>query len=370
MSAFVHASLVAGVALAAIPVIIHLIMRQTPKHIVFPALRLIRERQKRSRKRLKIRNWLLLAARMALIALMALALARPRLYSQTTLGDREVPTALAFVFDTSLSMEYKEKEKTRLREAQDRALEILKKTHESSRVFVIDSAEAILPMAMSPAAARKRIESLTIRPVNRPLNGAIGLAYRAIAPLDLPRHEVYVLTDLARSAWTLDQPVEGLEALKNVKGGIATYILRLSPKDLRDVAVVEAEPSSAIVAQDEPVAIKGRVRSIGPAAKRVVELWIDGRKKDQKLIAIPANGEVEIPEFHTAKLSPGFHQGEIRLGGEPDPLERDDRRYFTLDVQPALKVLLVADQDREARFVHNALEPAALRPGGAPPARG
>src|SRR3954451_2640542 len=98
----VHTGLAAGTALAAVPVILHLFMRQTPKHVVFPALRLIRERQKRSRKRLRIRNWLLLLARMPLIALMALALARPRLYSQTSLGDQEVPTALAFVFDTSL----------------------------------------------------------------------------------------------------------------------------------------------------------------------------------------------------------------------------------------------------------------------------
>src|SRR3954452_5612735 len=103
----VHTGLVAGAALAALPVILHLFMKQTPKHVVFPALRLIRERQKRSRKRLRVRNWLLLLARMARIALMARARARPRLYSQTSLGDQEVPTALALVVDTSLSMGYK-----------------------------------------------------------------------------------------------------------------------------------------------------------------------------------------------------------------------------------------------------------------------
>src|SRR5690348_10280126 len=117
---FVTAGLTAGAALAAIPVIIHLIMRQTPKHVIFPALRLIKERQKQSKKRLRIRNWLLLVARMVLIALMALALARPRLYSQTSLGDREVETALGLVFDTSYSMQYKEKDKTRLEEAKER----------------------------------------------------------------------------------------------------------------------------------------------------------------------------------------------------------------------------------------------------------
>src|SRR3954451_16356603 len=103
----VHTGLAAGAALAAVPVILHLFMRRTPKHIVFPALRLIRERQKRSRKRLRIKNWLLLLARMAILALMALALARPSLFSQSSLGDQEVPTALGLVFDTSLSMGYK-----------------------------------------------------------------------------------------------------------------------------------------------------------------------------------------------------------------------------------------------------------------------
>src|SRR6187431_2669183 len=101
-----HAGLAAGAALAALPVILHLFMKQTPKRVVFPALRLIRERQKRSKKRLRVKNWLLLLARMALVALMALALARPRIHATANLGTGDEPTAIAFVFDTSLSMSY------------------------------------------------------------------------------------------------------------------------------------------------------------------------------------------------------------------------------------------------------------------------
>src|SRR6516225_9902060 len=139
----IHAGLAAGAALAVLPVILHLFMRQTPKHIIFPAVRLIRERQKRSRKRLRIKNWLLLLARMAVLALMALALARPRLYSQVPLGDDTVPTALGLIFDTSLSMEYKDKDKTRLDEAKERAREIVQKLPDSSLVFVVDSGEPV-----------------------------------------------------------------------------------------------------------------------------------------------------------------------------------------------------------------------------------
>ena len=118
-SVFLNAGLVAGVFLAAVPVLLHLFMRQTPKHVIFPALQLIKERQKRSKKRLKIKNWLLLLARMLLLALMALALARPRINAKATTG--EGPMAAAFLFDTSPSMGYKEGNRTRLDEAKDRA---------------------------------------------------------------------------------------------------------------------------------------------------------------------------------------------------------------------------------------------------------
>src|SRR3954451_5566710 len=163
-----HAGLAAGAALAALPVILHLFMKQTPKRVIFPALQLIRERQKRSQKKLKVKNWLLLLARMALVALMALALARPRLFSQTSLGDQEVPTAIGLVFDTSLSMGYKAKpDRSLLDEAKERAYDILKKTPDTSQIFVVDSAEPGAP-GLSPAQARKRIEGLALHAANRP----------------------------------------------------------------------------------------------------------------------------------------------------------------------------------------------------------
>ena len=145
-----HAGLAAGAALAALPVLLHLFMRQTPKHIIFPALRLIQERQRRSKKRLRVRNWLLLLARMLILALMALALARPRVYTQIPLGDESVPTALGLVIDTSLSMNFKDRDKTRLDEAKERAREIIGKVPDSSLVFVVDSADPRRSVRIAP----------------------------------------------------------------------------------------------------------------------------------------------------------------------------------------------------------------------------
>src|SRR5438067_13740513 len=75
--AFVNLSLLVGGVLIAIPVVLHLIMRQRPKQFVFPALRFIHERRLANQRKLQLRHWLLLALRCAAVGLLALAVARP-----------------------------------------------------------------------------------------------------------------------------------------------------------------------------------------------------------------------------------------------------------------------------------------------------
>ena len=76
---FLHAALLGGLALTAVPVLMHLLLKQQPKRIDFPALRLVRSRSKRNTQRLRIRHLLLLLLRMLLIAGMVFAAARPLL---------------------------------------------------------------------------------------------------------------------------------------------------------------------------------------------------------------------------------------------------------------------------------------------------
>jgi len=50
---FLHVLLLGGTLLAAAPVILHLVMRQQPKLLEFPALRFIRQRRESNRRRLR-----------------------------------------------------------------------------------------------------------------------------------------------------------------------------------------------------------------------------------------------------------------------------------------------------------------------------
>ncbi len=370
-----NAGLAGGAALAAVPLILHLLMRQTPKHVIFPALRLIRERQKQSKKRLRVKNWLLLLARMALFALMALALARPSLHRETEGGGENVDTAIALVVDTSLSMQYTEKGNDRLQEAKLRAADILKKATDRSEVFVIDSADADRPPPVSPTLALKQVEALTLRDANRRLNSSIVQAYAAVGGSQLQRKEIYVLTDLARSAWDFGSTAIADAAKRSSaqKASVNAFVLRLTPKEVQDVAVVSAEPASTVAIQGEPLEIKVKVRSAGPKATRVAKLFLDkdaaGKDipRDSHPIELEGNGEREFSLFTPAALGPGLHQGAIRLEGGTDFMEFDDIRYFSFTVQPAQRVLIVSDALIDAIYAHKALEPDPDKSGPPPP---
>lgn len=66
-----------GAGLVALPVILHLIMQQKPRHFVFPALQFIRQRLSTNQRRLRVRHWILLLLRCLGVFLIALAFAKP-----------------------------------------------------------------------------------------------------------------------------------------------------------------------------------------------------------------------------------------------------------------------------------------------------
>lgn len=185
----------------------------------------------------------------------------------------------------------------------------------------------------------------------------MGQAYAAVAECERPVRVVYVLTDLAPTAWHPDQPAEGLDRITRVKEGkgakIATFVWRLTPAEIHNVAVDSAEPSSSVATQGEPVEVRARIRSIGKEpVTRLVEFELDGLKKGEKTVVVPEKGQQEVVFTTSPRLQDGeVHAGKIKLSGTPDPFERDDERYFVFKVRPPLKVLLVSDVAYDAEFV-------------------
>jgi hypothetical protein len=72
-----HPAILYGLGLVALPVLLHLLMKQKPKKLLFPALQLIANRRKQNVNRMRLRHFWLLLLRMLVIGLLVFAIARP-----------------------------------------------------------------------------------------------------------------------------------------------------------------------------------------------------------------------------------------------------------------------------------------------------
>src|SRR5829696_2251949 len=109
-----NAILVAGAALVGLPILLHLIMKQEPKRLSFPAFRFLTQRLKTNQRKLRLRHFILLVLRMLLIALFCLTLYQPTLKSDQLNIRGEQPVAVVIIIDTTPSMGYVSNGETRL----------------------------------------------------------------------------------------------------------------------------------------------------------------------------------------------------------------------------------------------------------------
>src|SRR5829696_3227150 len=157
---FLTPMLLAGTALVAIPIALHLVMRRQPKELVFPALQFVQQRRDANRRKMKLRHLLLLALRCLLVAGLATALARPTLKGTGLKGKEGAPLAVSLVLDNSLRMQYVHQNRSRLEQATQTALELVEKLPEEATVAVCDLGRAANGFAPDLSAAASRLRTL------------------------------------------------------------------------------------------------------------------------------------------------------------------------------------------------------------------
>ena len=98
---FLNPALLAGLAAATVPIIIHFLSRRRTRRVAFSDLRFLREEEAQQAQRRGVQRWLLLLLRMLIIICLALAAARPHWGGLPGGGGRTV----LFVVDASASMQ-------------------------------------------------------------------------------------------------------------------------------------------------------------------------------------------------------------------------------------------------------------------------
>lgn len=333
---FLFPAILGAAGLAAAPIIIHLILKTKARRIVFPALQFVKKTHHANINRLRLKHLILLALRMMVIVMAATLLARAEIPSWQAVAERNVPTAAVIVLDDSGSMTYRRQGQPLIGWARQQAAAALKAMPAGSRVALIGSSGRGVDTMLDPAQCAAGLGQWSPTPGRQSLAAAVARATRLVQQCELKRKEVYVITDMTACAWRDGSGVSG--SADGASPAVQYNLINVGGEDL-NVALGDVVLSATAVPAGAQVKIDTTVSSANLSQEATVEIELNGQAVWQQSLKVPAGGATPVSAVVTP-TGTGLVHGRVVLKN-PDPMDLDNVRYFTLAVGAAAKMLIV-----------------------------
>jgi hypothetical protein len=365
---FLHPWAVAvGAAAAGLPLLIHWLTRPRPARRPLSTVRFVREVVRQRRARSRLRDLLVLGARVAAVLLLAWAVARPLLGEEPAVtaaaaGD----TARVVLLDVSQSMAAESNGVALLERARPLAAEYLGDRPGLGANLLLAGASArpvFDRLSGNFAALRDELAQARPRPERLNVQAAVGRAGELLAGARGGpglRRELVIVSDFQRSGWAaVDFAALPLDT--------RVQLVSVAPADpLPNLAVLRAGVRGR-AEQGRAARLEVEVGNFSPAARPVeVELTLgDATYRVQGVCAawakITLGTDVPLRQG-------GWQSGQARLLGVRDALAADNSRPFVVEVRPAPIYALLTREAAGPRisssyFLERALVPAEPRAG-------
>ncbi len=341
----------AGLGLISIPILIHIFNRRRYKIVSWAAMDFLLNAMKKNRRRLKFEQWLLLAVRCLVLALLGLALARPMGCENTTIGKFGSRAGVhVLVIDNSYSMGYevdRANAHTHLAQAKILAKGMIDRLSRGGESVAIITASwpATAIGNGKPTydldAAKAAVDRIELSAGGTDIEGALQLALKVGQDeIKQPAHALYLLTDCTKSAWETSQA----SAIKQTAGELAKIFtitnFNLASGTQSNDAVIDLSSAGNLVTTKFPAEFRAIVRGYGNPTDAPLQWKIDDQLQ-------PGGGTVKLD---TQTLPQTLANVPIKVGGPHiisaslaggDKLKVDDSRWLVSMVASELKVLVV-----------------------------
>ncbi len=349
---FLNPWFLAGAAGAAIPVVIHLLIRRRYRRVPWAAMDLLLRAFKKTNRRLRIENLLILLLRMAAIALLAMALARPVLRSAGVAGQLGEKTRTVYILlDNSYSMRYTRGKHTPFEGAKKSAADLLESlspgTDAAALILVSDLPDVIYG---EPTPEIEKVKQALgecqpgfgVSDLAEGLERLGEILENASAKAGVNR-EVYFFTDGQRLAWLRGEE-DGEQAvtrkLEKLAGEIELFsVVVVGEESTENLGVEKLTSEERVIGLGKQATFAVEVVNHGSDPGDVhVEFLVDGSSPFSTHVSVPAGGK-QSARFQPVFDAPGAHWVMARIGA--DGLLTDNERFFALRVRERIKVLLV-----------------------------
>lgn len=344
-----------ALAAAAIPIILHLLNLRKTRVIDFSTLSFLKELQRSKIRKLKLKQWLLLALRTLIIIFVVLAFTRPALRSGFGfLPGTTAKSSVVIVLDNSFSTLVSDEHGQVLKQAKQKANELVELMQAGDEAVLVLTTEAEAPKEFTVAlnAVRSEIDDLQVSYAHGDYRQALTAASALLSESDNFNKELYIISDQQRSQFTIgDAAAQSL-----FDNTVRVFTLPLGSGDHANTAIVETELLNAIFETGKPVDVRASVRNASESAltDAIVSVFLNGERVAQKSINVPPGGMQQVA-FTVLPKEAGWIDGFVEL--EDDKLPEDNRRYFGFYIPETLNILLGPTGGQDASLLALALEP-------------
>jgi hypothetical protein len=367
---FLNPIMLAGLTAVAVPILIHLLNRRRFRKVVWAAMRFVQASVEQNRKRMRLEDLILLALRCLLLALLALALARPAVLSDAVgvLGQSRVTGVL--ILDNSLSMGMNDGTTTRFDNARSAAEAAVDSMPAGSAVAVLLASDVVDGAIPEPTfdlnLARKTLREAPLTDRASDLFPALQQAVTTLAGRLSLRKEIYLFTDGQALGWR--QLTEIQRILENARNEIRTYIVLVNEHEVKNISVSELRMTSGLSPVKLPLRFEARVTNHGKDEARNVRVSLsvdDEPPNDEFTLDSLAAGATKSVTMFVKLRTAGIHSVTAKIPG--DRLPADDQRVAVVRAVEQVNVLLVDGEpgaetrDSEVFFLKNALVPVPPR---------
>jgi len=355
---------------AALPILIHLWSRRRYRQETWAAMTFLLAALRKNSRRIQLEQWILLAVRTGILALFALALADPRLSSFTSWvgGSAGGQTHVVLVIDGSYSMDFRRDDKSRFEIAKELARQIVEQGQQGNGytlVLMSDPPRAIIPQpAFDPADVLEELDNLALPHAGAGLPATLAEIEKILRQAverqpRLTRRRVCFFTDLQQTTWGEVNSADCRVQLGRLEGLASLELIDLGKPGDANLAVARVEIESAtggLVATRGEIQIQADIQSFDrqDRPRQAVEFLVDGQRIADERVDVPAGGRTTVAATHRFEL-PGEHIVEVHLAD--DALGIDNRRWLSVPVREAIRVLAIGGRPGETRHIALALAP-------------
>ena len=337
---FLHLTLLPFVALAAIPIVLHLLTLHRLKTVELSTFRFLFDSYVQQRRRMRFLEALLAGLRALAVLLLVLLVMRPVVRHWGGLFGSGSGRDVVLLVDGSASMNARTAGVPAMERAKAAALAVAKRMGRDDRLTLIrvgaKPEEIFGRFAVDAAAVREKIESLQVGPSRANIFAALSMAFDPKVRKTPPT--VYLFTDGQAGGW---REVRDQGLAKVIPEKAKLFVVDVGSKEPipnRGIIGDVPRPSQAIVGL--PVTLRPRVvnHSKSDAAEVAVGVILDEKEVARASLSLKP-GETASKEVIYVPSEPGVMRGRYEIAADRFP--DDDSYLFTLSVAPPVKVLLV-----------------------------